>query len=213
MQGPPCPLKRAFFASAMAPGLLVEALVAAVEGVCDQAHDVERVHYHRRAGQLLGRGGHEAAQPAHRDDLDPDAPLLRPVASHCLNTCFERPSTKSSGRAGPVRARIGNRPMITVTYLSPRRVGGHTCSSTPIVVTPAKWTPSSKRTRLPSASTAALAVFQHTPRPSAIRATLRYWHTTPSSAHPRPQRETFARGWPTLPVLSWRRTCPHSAHR
>ena len=42
----------------------------------------------------------------------------------------------SSNLAGPVPARIGVRSMITVTYLSPRRVWRHTCSSTPTVVTP-----------------------------------------------------------------------------
>lgn len=49
--------------------------------------------------------------------------------SHVLNTCFERPSTMSSNRAGPVRSRKGVRSMMTVTYLSPRRVRRHTCSS------------------------------------------------------------------------------------
>ena len=57
-------------------------------------------------------------------------------ASHCLNTCLDRPSTMSSSRAGPVPARTGVRSMITVTYLSPRRVCRHTCSSTPITFTP-----------------------------------------------------------------------------
>ena len=38
----------------------------------------------------------------------------------------------SSSRAGPVPSRIGVRSMITVTYLSPRRVCRHTCSSTPM---------------------------------------------------------------------------------
>jgi hypothetical protein len=47
--------------------------------------------------------------------------LGRP-ASHCLNTAFERPSTMSNSRAGPVFSRAGVRSMITVTYLSPSRV-------------------------------------------------------------------------------------------
>ena len=53
--------------------------------------------------------------------------------------------------------------MITVTYLSPLRVCRHTCSSTPRTRTPSKRFGSLIRTRLPSASTALLAVFQ-TPR-------------------------------------------------
>lgn len=44
----------------------------------------------------------------------------------------------SSSRAGPVPSRIGVRSMITVTYLSPRRVWRHTCSSTPMALTPSK---------------------------------------------------------------------------
>lgn len=44
-----------------------------------------------------------------------------------LNASFERPSTMSSSRAGPVPARMGVRSMITVTYLSPRRVCLQTC--------------------------------------------------------------------------------------
>src|SRR5665647_1873065 len=43
-------------------------------------------------------------------------------ASQVLKTCFERPSTMSNSRDGPVASRIGVRSMITVTYLSPRRV-------------------------------------------------------------------------------------------
>ena len=54
------------------------------------------------------------------------------AASQVLNACLERPSTMSSSREGPVRSRIGVRSMITVTYLSPRRVWRQTCSSTPM---------------------------------------------------------------------------------
>lgn len=43
-------------------------------------------------------------------------------ASQVLKACLERPSTMSSSRAGPVPSRIPVRSMITVTYLSPRRV-------------------------------------------------------------------------------------------
>ena len=100
----------------------------------------------------------------------------------------------SSSRAGPVLSRTGVRSMITVTYLSPRRVCRHTCSSTPITLTPSKRSGSSIRTRWPSASTALLAVFHDTARPSATRATLRCWHTRASSAHRRARRDSLARG-------------------
>jgi hypothetical protein len=44
---------------------------------------------------------------------------------------------------------------------------------------------------LPSARTASLAVFHETPSPSATRATVRCWHTMPSSAHRRPRRDSL----------------------
>ena len=62
--------------------------------------------------------------------------------------------------------------MMTVTYLSPRRVWRHTCSSTPMTVTPSKRPGSSISRRRPSASTALLAVFHDTANDSATRATL-----------------------------------------
>ena len=75
----------------------------------------------------------------------------------------------SSSRAGPVPSRMGVRSMITVTYLSPRRVCSRTCSSTPRTWTPSSRCGSSIRTRLPSARTVSLAVFQATPSPSGRR--------------------------------------------
>jgi hypothetical protein len=81
--------------------------------------------------------------------------------SQVLNTCFDRPSTISSSRAAPVPSRIGVRSMITVTYLSPRRVWRQQCSSTPITRTPSNRCRSSINTRLPSASTAWFAVLTH----------------------------------------------------
>ena len=118
----------------------------------------------------------------------------------------------SSSRAGPVPSRIGVRSMITVTYLSPRRVCRHTCSSTPITATPSKRPGSSIRTRRPSARTASLAVSHATASPSATRATVRCWTPAPRSAHRSPARESFARGGAAL-VVSCRHTCPHPEHR
>jgi hypothetical protein len=53
---------------------------------------VERVHDRDRVGKLFSNCGLEPGEPVHRDDLD------------------------------PVPARTAVRSMITVTYLSPRRV-------------------------------------------------------------------------------------------
>ena len=61
--------------------------------------------------------GQANSDPPHQRDV----PVSR-SASHRWNACFERPSTMSSSRAGPVPSRAGVRSMITVTYLSPRRV-------------------------------------------------------------------------------------------
>src|SRR4051794_31025870 len=114
-------------------------------------------------------------------------------ASQYLNACLERPSTMSSSRAGPVPSRTAVRSTITVTNLSPRRVWRHTCSSTPIAVTPSKRFSSLISTRLPSARTASLAVFHATPSPSATPTTVKCWHTIASSAHRSPRRDSFAR--------------------
>jgi hypothetical protein len=132
-------------------------------------------------------------------------------ASQALKTCFERPSIMSSNRAGPVLSRTGVRSMITVTYLSPRRVCRQTCSSTPITATPLNRPGSSINTRLPSARIALFAVCQDTPKPSATRATVRCWHTMPSSAQRNPRREIFARGCAAL-EMSCRHTRPHPVH-
>ena len=59
---------------------------------------------------------------------------------------------------------------MTVTYLSPRLVWRHTCSSTPKTATPSKRCGSAISTRCPSANTASLAVFHATASPAAIRA-------------------------------------------
>ena len=60
------------------------------------------------------------------------------AASQVLRTFLDRPGATSSRRAGPVPSRTGVRSMITVTYLSPRLVWRHTCSSTPRTSTPPK---------------------------------------------------------------------------
>ncbi|SCQ47859.1 Hypothetical protein PFR_JS7-2_2326 [Propionibacterium freudenreichii] len=87
----------------------------------------------------------------------------------------------SNNLAGPLPSRSGVRSMITVTNLSPLRVCRHTCSSTPIVVTPSKRCSSLMRTLRPSSRTEVLAQSQDTPRPSATRATVRCWTTMPAT--------------------------------
>ena len=87
----------------MAARVLLDALAASVDSLAGGPHDVERVHHRCRAGELLGGGGLEAGGAC------PSPSILAPVRqaagraeSQRLNTCFERPSTMSSSRAGPV---------------------------------------------------------------------------------------------------------------
>ncbi len=132
--------------------------------------------------------------------------------SHVLNTCFDRPSTVSNSLAGPVRSRTGVRSIITVTYLSPRRVCRQTCSSTPMTLTPSNRRGSAISTRRPSASTASLAVFHETPRPSAILATVRCWQTSAVNAHRNPPLDRRALG-SAAADRSCRHTCPQLSQR
>jgi hypothetical protein len=130
--------------------------------------------------------------------------LAAPVpAGDLLDAAAALVQSISSSRAGPVPSRIGVRSMITVTYLSPRRVWRQQCSSTPITRTPSNRCGSSINTRLPSAGTASFAVFHDTPRPSATRATVKCCHTLPSSAHRSARRDSFARG-SAARLVSWR---------
>jgi hypothetical protein len=133
-------------------------------------------------------------------------------SSRVLKASLERPSTKSSIRAGPVPARIAVRSMITVTYLSPRRVCRHTCSSTPITATPSNRWGSAIRTRWRSARTASFAVFQATSRASATRATVKCWTASASSPQRKARRDSFALG-AAARLVSCRQTCPQAAHR
>ena len=171
-----------------------------------------RIHDRDRVGQLLGRRGLEPGEPVHRDRLDGIPPGLGTVGEPGLERRLGRPSTMSSSRAGPRPSRIGVRSMITVTYLSPLRVCRHTCSSTPTTATPSNRAGSLIRTRLPSARTASLAVFQATAKASATRATVRCWTTSAVSAHRSAARDNLARGCAAL-VVSCRHTRPQPVHR
>jgi len=57
-----------------------------------------------------------------------------------------------------------------------------------------------------------LAVFQQTPKPSAIRATVRCCTPKPSNAHRTPRRDRSARG-SAAALVSWRHTFPQPGHR
>jgi hypothetical protein len=116
-------------AAAVPAGVLLDAAAASVQRVTGQTSHVERVHHGDRVGQLLGGGGLEPGEPVHRDHLDLIAPGLGAFGEPGLERLFRASLDQSSSREGPVPSRIGVRSMITVTYLSPRRVWRHTCSS------------------------------------------------------------------------------------
>ena len=115
-------------------------------------------------------------------------------ASQVLKTCLDRPGIISKSREGPLRSRMGVKSKITVTYLSPSGVCRHTCSSTPMTHTPSKRSGSPVSMRWPSPKIAVLAVFHDTANTSAMRTTVRWWTTRPTSAQRTAARESFARG-------------------
>ena len=118
----------------------------------------------------------------------------------------------SNSLAEPVPARTGVRSMITVTYLSPRRVWRHTCSSTPMTFTPFNRPGSLISTRRPSARTASLAVFHATPSPWADASDAQ---VLTHDRLQRPGQSTTRQPGPRLgrAAVSWRHTCPHPVHR
>ena len=173
MEGAPRGIERVALAAAVPTGDLLDAAAALVQSIAGQAHDVERVITATASGSSSLVAVLKPVNPSIATTSTPSRQDLSGSPSQVLNTCFDRPSTISSSRAGPVPSRIGVRSMITVTYLSPRRVWRQQCSSTPITRTPSNRCGSSINTRLPSASTASFAVFHDTPRPSATRATVK----------------------------------------
>ena len=173
---------------------------------------MERIHHGHGVGELFSGGGLEAGEPVHRDDLDPLRPVRRargePLLEHLLRAALDHVQQ-------PCRPRLlthGVRSMITVTYLSPRRVCRQTCSSTPIVVTRSNLLGSSISRLLPSAMTAAFAVCHDTPSTAAARETVRWSTTIAVSAHSIPPREIFALGAAAL-LVSWRHIRRQCAHR
>lgn len=193
-------------------GVELDASAALVERVTGQPHDMERIHHRDRVRELLGGGGLEPGEPVHRHNLDRVAPGLFSFAQPCLEGLFraaldhvQQPRrTSAVADAGQVddhghvlvpSPRVAPHVFVDPDHLHPSNLSG-----------------SSINTRLPSARTASLAVFHDTPSPSATLATVRCWHTTASSAHRRPRRDSFARG-SAAGLVSWRHTCPHPVHR
>src|SRR5699024_6717262 len=205
-------VERVVFAAATLVELLLDPAPAVVQSVSGQADDMEGIHDCDRSGEDLAGGRLEPREPIHRDDLDAVLPRLgagsQPGLERRLGTALDHVQQPS----GPGLVPGGVRSMITVTYLSPRRVWRHTCSSTPITRTPSKRAGSSISSRFPSARAASLAVCQATPSPAATRAIERWSMTRASSAHRIPPRESFARS-AAAAVVSSRQWHPQWSHR
>jgi hypothetical protein len=87
--------------------ILLDAAQALVERVAGETDHMKGMHDHDRVGQLLGGGGLELGEVVHRDHLEQVTPGLGTFGEPGLEDRFERPSTMSSSRDGPVPSRIG----------------------------------------------------------------------------------------------------------
>ena len=103
-------------------------------------------------------------------------------ASHPANAAPLLPSTTSRRRAGRPSL-LGVRSTTTVTYLEPRDVCRHTCSSTPRWVTPSRRCSSPARCFMPLAGTASFAQSHKHPSVAATLRTLIASSTTEATAH------------------------------
>lgn len=155
---------------------------AILEGVAGPEDHMERVHDRDGVGHFLDSGGCESGKAFRGNDLHGVArgsrTLSEPVFERSFGAAFDHVEQPSRARS---------------------------CSSTPITITASNRSGSAIGTCWPSASTALLAVFHDTARPSATRATLKRWHIRASSAHRRPRRDSLARGSAAF-VLSRRHT-------
>jgi len=180
VQGPPGGVEGVCGAAAVPTGVLLDPSAALVQRVAERTTWKGSITA-TASGSSSVVAVLNPVKPSIATTSSPSRQDCGRAASHCLKTCFERPSSMSSSRAGPVPLRIGGEiddhghvlvPAAGVPpHVLPRKRGDP--QSTPIAVTPSKRPTSPIRTRLPSARTASLAVFHDTPRPSATRATLR----------------------------------------
>ena len=201
------------FAAAVPVKSVLDTASALAQGVAGQPDDVEGIHHRDRVGEFLGGRGLESGEPVHRDDLHGVAPGLRPLAQplleHLLRTALDH--VQQPGWAGAVtdagQVDDHRHVLLTTTGVAP-----HVLVDTdhPDAVEPAG---------LVDQDPLALGqdrVVGGVPRDpethSATRATVKCWHTMPSSAHRRPRRDSFARG-SAARLVSWRHTCPQPVHR
>ena len=154
VQGPARRVERVTGTAAVAVEVLLDPAAALVEGIPGEADDVEGSITATASGSSSVVAVLKPVKPSIATTSTASRQAWSRSASQALNTLLERPSTMSSSLAGPLPVRGPVRSMITVTYLSPRRVCRHTCSSTPMVVTPSNRCGLLIRTRWPSASTA-----------------------------------------------------------
>ena len=136
---------------------LLDAPAALIESITGKVHDVEGIHDRGCGWEFFSGCAFEAGESIHRDDLNALAPRVGLGASQVLKTRLDRPGIMSRSREGPRRSRTGVTSKMTVTYLSPKGVWRHTCSSTPMTRTPSHRAGLLISRRAPSARTAVFA--------------------------------------------------------
>ncbi len=76
VQGAAGGVQRVAGTAAVAVERLLDTTADVVEGFDGEAYDVERIHDRDRVREFFVRGGLEAGEPVHRDDVDAVAPGL-----------------------------------------------------------------------------------------------------------------------------------------
>ena len=167
-------------------------------------YDVEGVHDRGRVGEFFGGSALEPGESIHSDDLDTLTPRVglggQPGFEHLFGAArdhIQEPggtTAISDGRHvqddGDIFVSVGG----VAPYVFIHADDSHAFTPGRIV-----------DERSPSARTAVLAVFQDTPRAWAIRATVKWWTTSPVSAQRTAARESLARGSAAW-LMSWRHT-------
>jgi hypothetical protein len=172
VEDPPCGVEGVVFAAAVSEGVLLHP-----SAVWSSASPANRTTWEGSITATAFGSSSVAAvlnpvKPVHHDDLRaPARHIASCSASQVLHACLERSSTMSSSRAGAL-ADTGQVDDHGDVVVAAAGVPPH------VLADPMTSTPSNRpgwliKTRLPSASTALLAVFQDAARPSATRATVR----------------------------------------
>lgn len=141
--------------------LLLDTATNVIKGVSVELDDVKGSHDFDNIGKFLGGSCFDPVEYVRPDDFDAIAPALgagiQPLLEDLFRLAGHHVEQPCCARCLVDRGEVGDD---TVTYLSPRRIWRHTCSSTPMTETLSKRVGSLMSTRWPSARTAECAVCQ-----------------------------------------------------